>query len=105
MSSTVTDQSFHEEVSEASGPVLVDFWAAWCGPCHAISPALDEIGAELDGKIKVVKLNVDENPATTARYDVRSIPMLMIFKDGRPTATRVGAATKGALKEWVEQSL
>ena len=105
MSSIVTDDSFEQAVTNASGPVLVDFWADWCGPCRAISPALEEISAELDGRIRVLKLNVDDNPEMTARFNVRSIPTLMIFKDGQPAATKVGSAPKSAIKAWVEQSL
>ena len=105
MTNIVTDASFDQDVSNVPGAVLVDFWAEWCGPCRAITPALEQIGEELDGKIKVVKLNVDENPEMAARFNVRSIPMLMIFKDGQPAATKIGAAPKSALKEWVEQTL
>ena len=101
----VTDQSFATDVLEADGPVLVDFWADWCGPCKAIAPALEEIGAEYAGKLTVAKVNVDENPVTPNNYAVRGIPTLILFKDGQPVSTKVGAAPKSALKQWVESAL
>ena len=79
----VSDTTFESEVLKATGPVVVDFWAEWCGPCKAIAPALEEIATSLDGKVKIVKLNVDENPHTAAKYGIQSIPTLMIFKDGQ----------------------
>ena len=101
----VTDSSFETDVLKASGPVLVDFWAEWCGPCKMIAPALDEIASELAGKVSVVKLNIDENPTTPTKYGVRGIPTLMVFKDGQVAATKIGALPKQALKQWVEQSI
>ena len=100
-----TDDTFETDVLKASGPVLVDFWAEWCGPCKMIAPALEEIGAEYAGRVTVVKVNIDENPQTPNNYGVRGIPTLIMFKDGKPAATKVGAAPKSVLKEWVAGSL
>lgn len=101
----VTDQSFEADVLKAAGPVLVDFWAEWCGPCRQIAPSLEELSKDLDGKLTVVKLNIDENPATPGKYGVRGIPTLMIFKDGQVAATKIGALPKSKLVEWVQSSL
>ena len=97
----VTDETFETEVLKATGPVLVDFWAEWCGPCKMIAPALEEIGAEFAGKVTVAKVNIDENPSSPNTYGVRGIPTLILFKDGKPAATQVGALPKSALKQWV----
>ncbi len=97
MSTTVTDANFDKDVLGASGPVVVDFWAEWCGPCKLISPALEEISTEMDGKVTIAKLNVDDNPNITIRYGVRSIPTLIVFKNGEPVSMQVGAAPKGRL--------
>ena len=101
-SNKVTDASFDQDVLKASGAVLVDFWAEWCGPCKAIAPALEEIASELKDKIKVAKVNIDENPKTPSEYGVRAIPTLMVFKDGQVVATKLGAMQKSQLMQWVE---
>ena len=106
MSTTkITDASFDNDVLKASGPVLVDFWAEWCGPCKQIAPALDQIASELGSKLTVAKLNIDENPSTPGRYGVRGIPTLMIFKDGKVAATKVGALPKQRILEWINSSI
>jgi thioredoxin 1 len=102
---TVTDASFHEDVINASGPVLVDFWAEWCGPCRMIAPALEEISNEMGEKVTVAKLNIDDNPDAPSKYGVRGIPTMILFKDGQPAATKVGAAPKSALQSWLEGQL
>jgi thioredoxin 1 len=101
----VTDASFDSDVLGSADPVVVDFWAEWCGPCRMISPALEEIATELGGKVKIAKLNIDENPNVTIRYGVRSIPTLILFKNGEPTAVQVGAAPKGRLSDWIRGAL
>jgi len=101
----VTDESFKTDVLGASGPVLVDFWAEWCGPCKAIGPALEDIGAELAGRITIAKVNIDENPMTPNQFAVRGIPTLILFKDGKPVDTLVGARPKSALKAWIESKI
>ena len=102
---TVTDASFHQDVINASGPVLVDFWAEWCGPCRMIAPALEEISTEMGDQVKVVKLNIDDNPDAPAKYGVRGIPTMSLFKNGEPAATKVGAAPKSALQSWLQGQL
>jgi thioredoxin 1 len=97
----VTDATFDKDVINAGGPVVVDFWAEWCGPCRMIGPALEEISKSLDGKVKIVKLNVDENPGTAAKYGIMSIPTLMLFKDGQLASRQVGAAPKQKLEQWI----
>ncbi len=102
---TITDASFTDDVLNASGPVLVDFWAEWCGPCKMIGPALEEISDELADKVTIAKLNIDDNPDAPGKYGVRGIPTMILFKDGAPADTKVGAAPKGALKSWLEAAL
>ncbi|GAB5508403.1 MAG: thioredoxin [Rhizobiaceae bacterium] len=97
----VDNNSFKSDVLEATEPVVVDFWAEWCGPCKMISPALEEIATEMGGKVKVAKLNIDENPELAAQYGVRSIPTLMLFKGGEVADMKVGAAPKTALSAWI----
>ena len=98
----VSDASFEADVLKAPGPVLVDFWAEWCGPCKAIAPALEELATTMDGKVIVAKINIDDNPATPKKYGVRGIPTLMLFKGGQVAATKIGALPKSKLVEWVE---
>jgi thioredoxin 1 len=97
----VSDTTFESEVLKATGPVVVDFWAEWCGPCKAIAPALEEIANSLDGKVKIVKLNVDENPHTAAKYGIQSIPTLIIFKNGELASSHRGGAAKAKLEHWI----
>ena len=101
----ISDSSFEKDVLRSSEPVVVDYWAEWCGPCKQIGPALEEIAGEMDGKVKVVKLNIDDNPDTPTKYGVRGIPTLMLFKDGEVAATQVGALPKGKIVEWIERSI
>jgi thioredoxin 1 len=97
----VSDSTFEAEVLKATSPVVVDFWAEWCGPCRQIAPALEELAGSLDGKVKIVKLNVDENPKTAAKYGIQSIPTLMIFKNGQMASRQIGATPKQKLEQWI----
>ena len=101
----VTDANFKSEVMGAGGPVVVDFWAEWCGPCKMIGPALEEIAKEMQGKVTIGKLNVDENPGVASTYGIRSIPTLMLFKDGKMASSKVGAAPKSELKKWITEAI
>ena len=101
----VTDSSFEMDVIKANKPVLVDFWAEWCGPCIQIAPALEELASEYGEKLTVAKVNIDENPETPTRYGVRGIPTLILFKNGEIAATKVGAASKRKLAEWIDTAI
>jgi thioredoxin 1 len=101
----VTDASFDADVLQSAEPVVVDFWAEWCGPCKMIGPSLEEIAKELGPKVKIVKINIDENPSSPSKYGVRGIPTLMVFKGGKLASTKVGAAPKNQLQSWIEQSI
>ncbi|TDB53315.1 thioredoxin TrxA [Photorhabdus khanii] len=101
----LSDASFDTDVLKAAGSVLVDFWAAWCGPCKMIAPILDEIALEYSGKLTIAKLNIDDNPATAPKYGIRGIPTLLLFKDGQVAATKVGALSKTQLKEFLDANL
>ena len=102
---TVTDQSFEADVLKADRPVLVDFWAEWCGPCKMIAPALEEIAGALGDRVDIVKLNIDENPDTPGKYGVRGIPTMLLFKNGEAVATKVGAAPRSNIQQWLEDQI
>ena len=102
---SVTDSSFQADVLGSDKPVLVDFWAEWCGPCRMIAPALEELSAELGDKVNIVKLNIDENPEAPGKYGVRGIPTMILFKNGQPAATKVGAEPKSRIQAWLETAL
>ncbi len=104
MTAAVTDLNFANDVLAATEPVVVDFWAEWCGPCKMIAPHLEELSKEFSGKVKIVKLNVDENNATAIKYDIKSIPTLMIFKGGNVASRQIGAAPKQKLEQWITTS-
>jgi thioredoxin 1 len=101
----VSDESFEQDVLNSSTPVVVDFWAAWCGPCKMIAPSLEEIATEMGEKVKIAKINIDENPMTPTKYGVRGIPTLMIFKDGKVVSTQVGAMAKNRIDGWIKDSI
>ena len=101
----VSDVSFEADVLKSSSPVLVDYWAAWCGPCKAIAPILEELATEFSGQVKIAKVNVDENQETAAKFNIRGIPTLMLFKDGQVAATKVGALSKSQLTDWLKSAI
>ena len=101
----ISDTSFDTDVINADKPVLVDFWAEWCGPCKMIGPSLEELSEELGEQVTITKLNIDENPDAPGKYGVRGIPTMILFKNGQPSATKVGAAPKSQLKAWLESEL
>lgn len=101
----VSDQSFDQDVLKSGAPVIVDFWAEWCGPCRMVAPILDEVSGEMGDKIKIVKLNVDENPETASKYGIMSIPTLLLFKDGKIASRQVGAAPKAKLVQWINGAI
>jgi thioredoxin 1 len=105
LTKAVTDDSFKQDVLEAGTPVLVDFWAEWCGPCRMVAPILDDIAKEYEGKLTIAKVNIDENPSTPNDYAVRGIPTMMLFKDGKLVDTKVGALPKGQLKDWIASKI
>ena len=100
-----TDATFEADVLKSHEPVVVDFWAEWCGPCKMIGPALEEIGKDMHGKVKIVKLNIDENPEVAGKLGIRSIPTLMLFKDGKLAAQKVGAAPKSEMVKWINGAI
>ena len=100
----VTDESFEKDVLQAESPVLVDFWAEWCGPCKQIAPALEQISDELSGQVTIAKLNIEESPTTPSRYGVRGIPTMMLFRDGKVASTKVGAMPKAKILEWLAET-
>jgi thioredoxin 1 len=103
MAKTVTDNEFEKEVLNSPIPVLVDFWAPWCGPCRAVGPVVEELGREYEGRVAVLKMNVDDNPAAAGNYNIRSIPTLILFKNGQVVEQVVGAVSKNSLKDLIEQ--
>ena len=105
MAKQVTDDSFDSDVLNAEEPVLVDFWAEWCGPCKQIAPALEDIATELGDKVTIAKVNIDDNPSIPAKYGVRGIPTLMLFKNGEVASMKVGALPKGKIQEWIEETI
>jgi thioredoxin 1 len=105
MTQHVTDDSFEADVLKSESPVLVDFWAEWCGPCKQIAPALEDLSNDMGDRVRVVKVNIDENPMTPSKYGVRGIPTMMLFKGGEVSAMKVGALPKSKIYEWVEQSI
>ncbi len=101
----ITDENFETEVLQADKPVLVDFWASWCGPCRQLGPVVEELAAEMEDQVKIVKVNVDDAPATPSKFGVRGIPTLMLFRDGQVASTKVGALQKSKLQEWIESEI
>ena len=102
---TITDINFDDEIKNSKVPVLIDFWAEWCGPCKQIGPILEEIGEAKKDKLKILKLNIDENPSTPQKYNIRGIPTLLLFKEGKLVDTKIGSLPKSALESWIELNL
>lgn len=105
MTKEITDNDFEQEVLKSPQPVLIDFWAEWCGPCKMLTPVIDQLSEEMKDKVKIVKMNIDQNPATPSSLGIRSIPTLMFFKDGKDVATKIGVLPKNSIKEWIESSI
>ena len=105
MTKPIKDNEFESEVINSKLPVLIDFWAEWCGPCRMLAPILDQLSEEMGAKIKIVKMNIDENPETPSKFGVRGIPTMLLFKEGKQIATKVGVQPKNALQEWINSSL
>ena len=105
MTKQIKDNEFESEVINSKLPVLIDFWAEWCGPCRMLSPILDQLSEEMDGKVKIVKMNIDENPETPSKFGVRGIPTMLLFIEGKQIATKVGVQPKNVLQEWINSSL
>jgi thioredoxin 1 len=105
MLKNITDQSFEADVLKAAGPVLVDFWAEWCGPCKALAPVLEQISSELDGKLTIAKLDIDNNPEAPSRYGVRGIPTMILFKNGQAVAQKIGSAPRQSLVSWINENI
>ena len=105
MTKEINDSNFEQEVTNFTGTVLIDFWAEWCGPCKMLTPIIDQLSEEMKDTIKIVKMDIDQNPATPSSLGIRSIPTMMIFKDGKQLATKVGMLPKNSIKEWIESSL
>ncbi|MCC8369089.1 MAG: thioredoxin [Rickettsia endosymbiont of Oxypoda opaca] len=105
MANNVTDKSFEEEVLKSDLPVLVDFWAEWCGPCKMLTPIIEQLSQELQGKVKILKMDIEENPETPSKYGVRSIPTLILFKEGKQADIKIGASEKKSILEWLNKSI
>ena len=105
MAMDVTDSSFEEEVLKSDIPVLIDFWAEWCGPCKMLTPIIDELSKSMEDKVKILKMNIDDNPDTPSTLGIRSIPTMMLFKDGKQLASKVGALPKSSIEEWINSNI
>jgi thioredoxin 1 len=105
MTKQIKDNEFESEVLNSKLPVIIDFWAEWCGPCRMLAPILDQLSEEMEGKLKIVKMNIDENPETPSKFGVRGIPTMLLFKEGKQIATKVGVQPKNVLQEWINSSL
>jgi thioredoxin 1 len=105
MTKQIKDNEFEAEVLNSKLPVIIDFWAEWCGPCRMLAPILDQLSEEMAGKVKIVKMNIDENPETPSKFGVRGIPTMLLFKEGKQIATKVGVQPKNVLQEWINSSL